>query len=130
MISIDASELAQLGTRMTAAKTVSRAMVAASVKKGAQNVKTAIHDDVSSSGNSGFKKIRITYDLGSEGDAYYADIATQVGGSSNLANIAFFGTAKGGGTHQFYEHATEELPALAKYVGQAASSALDTVIWG
>lgn len=130
MISIDASELAHLGTRMVAAKTVSHAMVAESVKKGAQNVKTAIRDDVSSSSNSGFKKIRITYDLGSDGDAYYADISPQKGGASNLDNIAFFGTARGGGTHQFYEHAAEELPTLAKYVGEAASTALNTVIWG
>ena len=49
-----------------------------------------------------------------------AEIGPTKGGAGSLANIAFFGTAKGGGTHRFYEHGEEELPKLAEYVARAA----------
>ncbi|MBT9823623.1 hypothetical protein [Bifidobacterium longum] len=44
----------------------------------------------------------------------------QPGGAGSLANIAFFGTAKGGGTHEFYEYGEDELPRLAEHVAKAA----------
>ena len=49
-----------------------------------------------------------------------AEIGPTKGGAGSLANIAFFGTARGGGTHRFYEHGEEELPKLAEYVARAA----------
>ena len=56
---------------------------------------------------------------GSAGTHFRRDRPTK-GGAGSLANIAFFGTAKGGGTHRFYEHGEEELPKLAEYVARAA----------
>ena len=49
-----------------------------------------------------------------------AEIGPSKGGAGSLANIAFFGTAKGGGTHEFYEHGEDELPRLAEHVAKAA----------
>lgn len=127
---IDASELTELGRRMALAQTVVKPKLAATVKKAAQNVKTAIESDVGASSNAGLGQVRIGYETGSTGTVEYADVSPREGGSSNLANIAFFGTARGGGTHRFYEHAEDELPTLADYVGDAAGDALDALIWG
>lgn len=129
-LTIDASELSELGRRMALAQTVVRPKLAATVKKAAQNVKTAIESDVGASSNAGLRQVRIGYETGSTGTVEYADVSPREGGSSNLANIAFFGTARGGGTHRFYEHAEDELPTLADYVGDAAGDALDALIWG
>ena len=127
---IDASELTELGRRMALAQTVVRPKLAATVKKAAQNVKTAIESDVGASSNAGLRQVRIGYETGSTGTVEYADVSPREGGSSNLANIAFFGTARGGGTHEFYGHAEEELPTLADYVADSAGDALDALIWG
>lgn len=127
---IDASELTELGRRMALAQTVVRPKLAATAKKAAQNVKTAIEEDVQSSSNAGLRKIGIGYETGSDGTTEYADVSPREGGASNLANIAFFGTARGGGTHEFYGHAEEELPTLADYVADSAGDALEVILWG
>ena len=127
---IDASELTELGRRMALAQAVVKPQLAATVKKAAQNVKTAIQEDVSSSRNRGLAGVRVSYETGRTGSVEYADVGANEGGASNLANIAFFGTARGGGTHRFYEHAKEELPTLADYVADSAGDALEVILWG
>ena len=129
-LTIDASELSELGRRMALAQAVVKPKLAATVKKAAQNVKTAIESDVGASSNAGLRQVRIGYETGSTGTVEYADVSPREGGSSNLANIAFFGTARGGGTHEFYGHAEEELPTLADYVADAAGDALEVLLWG
>ena len=129
-LTIDASELSELGRRMALAQTVVKPQLAATVKKAAQNVKTAIESDVGASSNAGLRQVRIGYETGSTGTAEYADVSPREGGSSNLANIAFFGTARGGGTNEFYGHAEEELPTLADYVADSAGDALEVILWG
>lgn len=129
-LAIDASELTELGRRMALAQAVVRPRLAATVKKAAQNVKTAIESDVGASSNAGLRQVRIGYETGSTGTVEYADVSPREGGSSNLANIAFFGTARGGGTHEFYGHAEEELPTLADYVADSAGDALEVILWG
>lgn len=121
---IDAGELTAFGRRAAAAHAKASIEVAKAVKKGAQNVKDAIQKDVSGSGNAAIRRVAIGYELGTTGSSVYADVSPREGGASSLANIAFFGTARGGGTHRFYEHAEEELPILADYVGQAADDML------
>lgn len=129
-LTIDASELTELGRRMALAQTVVRPKLAATVKKAAQNVKTAIEEDVQSSSNAGLRKIGIGYETGRDATGEYADVSPREGGASSLANIAFFGTDRGGGTHEFYGHAEEELPTLADYVADAAGDALEVLLWG
>ena len=120
----DASQLTAFGDAMLARGVARRALISAAVKKGAQNVKESIQEDVAGSGNAGIRKVQVAYEMGSTGTTVYADVSPRDGGASDLANIAFFGTAKGGGTHDFYEHAETELPTLAEYVGDAADDML------
>lgn len=136
-ITFDASELTALGCRMARADAVAHTALAATVKKAAQNVKDATQADISSSGNGGIRVVRIKYETGREGNVEYADVGPEDTGRTkrkgtgpSVAAIAFFGTAKGGGHHEFYGHAEDELPTLADYVGDAAGDALDTLIWG
>lgn len=116
----DASQLTAFGDALLAKGVARRALISASVKKGAQNVKNSIRDDLEGSGNRAFRRIQISYTLQESAGRITAEIGPTKGGTGSLANIAFFGTARGGGTHRFYEHGEEELPKLAEYVARAA----------
>lgn len=116
----DASQLTAFGDALLAKGVARRALISASVKKGAQNVKNSIRDDLKGSGNKALRSIPITYTVSETPGRITAEIGPTKGGAGSLANIAFFGAAKGGGTHQFYEHGEEELPKLAEYVARAA----------
>ena len=125
MMAIDTSELTALGAELLGGTAKRRAFVSAAVKKGAQNVKDNITADLDTSTYSQFKRIHIGYELQTVGmSGIAADISPDKGGAGGLTNIAFFGTSKGGGTHQFYEHAETELPNLAEYVEKAGTEAL------
>lgn len=116
----DASQLTAFGDALLAKGVARRALISASVTKGAQNVKNSIRDDLKGSGNKAFRRIPISYTLQESAGRITAEIGPTKGGAGSLANIAFFGTARGGGTHRFYEHGEEELPKLAEYVARAA----------
>ncbi|BAQ32088.1 hypothetical protein BBSC_2008 [Bifidobacterium scardovii JCM 12489 = DSM 13734] len=123
-IDIDVSQVKELAARLAAIPERKHARIAASVKKGAQNIKTAIQDDVAGSSNEAIARIPIAYEMKDTGLVVEADIAPRSGGAGSLANLAFFGTSKGGGTHRFYEHGEEELDATARYVKEVASDLL------
>lgn len=59
----DASELTAFGDKLLAKGVARRAAIAMAVKKGAQNVKNDIREDLSSSGNKAFRRIPITYEV-------------------------------------------------------------------
>lgn len=120
MAMIDVSQVNALAQKLAAAPLKKQTLVAAAVKKGAQNIKEAIQDDVKGSSNKSIRRIPIAYEMKADGTRIEADIGPRKEGAGNLANIAFFGTSRGGGTHQFYEHGEEELPTAAKYVQKAA----------
>ena len=120
----DASQLTAFGDALLAKGVARRALISAAVKKGAQNVKNSIRDDLKGSGNAAFRRIPISYTLQESAGRITAEIGPTKGGTGSLANIAFFGTAKGGGTHWFYQFAEQELPTLAEYVGDAADDML------
>lgn len=124
MINVDASQLKAFGLTLAGGAAVRRALVSAAVKKGAQNVKEDIKADLKTSSNGAFRRIGIHYTMQSVGGGIAADISPVKGGAGSLANIAFFGTAKGGGTHRFYEYAEKELPTLARYVAKAGTEGL------
>ena len=121
----DASELTAFADKLLAKGVARRAAITMAVKKGAQNVKNDLREDLSSSGNKAFRRIPITYTVKEAPGRISAEIGPTKGGAGSLANIAFFGTAKGGGTHRFYEHGEEELPKLAEYVARAAVEGFD-----
>jgi hypothetical protein len=117
---VDTSQLESLATRLEYAPTKKRPLVKAAIKKGAQNIKEAIQADVKTSSNRAIRRISIGYDMHETVDTVEADIGPRDGGASNLANFAFFGTSKGGGSHEFYPHGEREMPATAEYVHRAA----------
>jgi hypothetical protein len=119
---IDVSQVNDLVDRLATVPGRKHALIAMTVKKGAQNIKTAIQDDVQSSKNGGFRHIRIGYEMQDRGTWVEADIHPLDGGASDLANIAFFGTSRGGGTHRFYEHGLDELQPTAQHVREVAST--------
>lgn len=121
-IQIDVSQVNELARRLAAVPERKRRLVTAAVKHGAQNIKTAIQEDLHSSSFTQFRSIPIAYEMKTSGVTVEADIAPRDTGTGNLANIVFFGTARGGGTHRFYEHGEDELPVTARYVKEAASS--------
>lgn len=121
MMHIDTHELDDLARRLTVASVRAPVKAAKAVKKGAQNIKTAIQTDLRSSSSANFRKIPISYEIKTEGMTVEADIAP-VKGAGGLANIAFFGGARGGGTHRFYEHGEDEFETTAKYVAEAGES--------
>jgi hypothetical protein len=120
MALIDVSQVNALAQKLAASPLKKHALVAAAVKKGAQNIKEAIADDLKESSNRAIREIPIHYDMKSDGVLIEADIGPESGGAGDLANIAFFGTSRGGGTHEFYGHGEDELDATAEYVKKAA----------
>ena len=122
---IDAGELTEYGRRIGRSAALADRAIAASVAKAALNIKARTREDVAGSSDKGLRQIPIAYETHDAGSLHSADIAPVDAGAGNLANIAFYGTAKGGGTHRPPdEHARGELPVLAGYV----SDALDMVI--
>lgn len=119
---IDVGPVNDLAERLATATMRNHGLVAAAVKHGAQNIKESVTDDLKSSGNRAIRKVRIRYDMKDRGTVVEADIGPEKDGASNLANIAFFGTSRGGGRHRFYEHGADELDTTAKYVKEAASA--------
>lgn len=118
---IDVSQVNALAQKLAAVPLKKHALVAAAVKKGAQNIKEAIQADVQGSSNKAIRCIPIAYEMKDEGTRIEADIGPRKEGAGNLANIAFFGTPRGGGSHEFYQHGEDELSTAAEYVHKAAS---------
>lgn len=117
---VDVSQVTALAEKLAAIPLKKQLLVTAAVKKGAQNIKDAIAEDLHGSSNKAIARIPIAYEMKDRGVMVEADIGPRDGGAGELANIAFFGTSKGGGTHDFYEHGEDELDATAKYVAKAA----------
>jgi len=122
---IDTSQISHLANTLATLPVKKKLLVKAAVKKGAQNIKEEILKDVQSSSNKGFRRIPIEYQIIESGNTVEADISPAKvgrgkGHPGSLANLAFFGTARGGGTHQFYEHGISEFPQTVKYVQLAA----------
>lgn len=67
------------------------------VRKGAVNVKKSMQDDLRGSSNAGFRHVASTVGF----DELDGGLTAEIGPSKPagaLANIAFFGTSRGGGT--------------------------------
>ncbi len=98
-MSIDTSEIEALARDISLAGTRLRGDVKPVVSKGALNVKNAMRKDMSASKH--FKGITrsIGYDMHDTGSVIEAEIgpSSEAGSPGNLANIAYFGGAHGGG---------------------------------
>lgn len=117
----DVSQLRAFAARLSMASSAIDPKIVATTNKAAMNIKKAVMADLHGSSSPGMRRIPIEYSqtfLRAPGE-YTVQVgpSAKVGG---LANIAFFGTSRGGGSHKFYEHADAEAPNWAKYVGEAA----------
>lgn len=119
---IDVGQINDLAEKLATVPARKHVLVAAAVKHGAQNIKESVTADLESSEHKGFRKIQIGYELKGHDAIVEADIGPRQNRASHLANIAFFGTSRGGGGHKFYEHGKDELEPTAKYVREAAST--------
>ena len=116
----DVSELTAFAAKLKLAPSKKRVRVLATTKKAAVNIKKAVKADLAGSSNAGIRKIPIVFDEPFLSAPMQTTIRIgpeeKTGG---LANIAFFGTSKGGGHHQFYEHADAEMATWKRYLTEA-----------
>lgn len=120
-ISIDTSEVRALVADMSGVDARLRPDVAAVVKKGATNIKGELTSQMKSSRHfKGFADIG--YDMV---DSFEAEIGPNKGGPGSGANIAYFGTSRGGGTVEDPENALErEMPAFEEHMADIAERAI------
>lgn len=97
-VTVDNHEFREYAATLdAAAASVSRG-VQQVVSKGALNIKTQmIAEALSSRHFKGFAP-SISYDITAGGDSVEAEIGPVKGAPGSLANIAYFGTSRGGGT--------------------------------
>jgi len=117
-ISVDTSEVRAAVADMTSVDSRLRPEVAAVVKKGATNIKDDLQAQARKSRHfKGFAP-GISYDM--KGD-FEAEIGPTKGRPGSLANIAYFGTSRGGGTVEEPAEALQrEVPSFEKYLGDIA----------
>lgn len=124
---VDTSEVTAFAAKLQATPERKQRKITMIVKKAAQNVKTDTRADLQSSSNRGIRRVQIAYEMKREGVVVEADVAPIDTGATkkkstppSVAAIAFFGTARGGGTHDFYKHARREFPNLVRELRRAA----------
>lgn len=123
-IDIDVSELRAFAAELgKAAGAVTREMPAV-VTKGAVNIKNTMRADAEKSRHFRFSR-SINYDTRGGLGFYEAEIGPQKGRPGSIANIAYFGGARGGGTVRDPREAlNEELPNFEKALADLAVKAL------
>lgn len=115
-IEIDTAELRQFAADVAKIPAELDHKIPAVVSKGALNIKTDMVDAMRESTHfKGFADI--SYDLLSAG--YAAEIGPNKGGPGAGANIAYFGTSKGGGTVEDPQEALDrEVPIFEQELGK------------
>lgn len=68
------------------------------VSKGALNIKRQLQNEMGESAHFGQIKSAISYDIKANGGGVEAEIGPRKGAPGSLANIAYFGGSRGGGT--------------------------------
>ena len=109
-VEIDTSEVRALQADMTKVDSRLARHLRPVVSKGALNIKETLREEMSESsgGGKGFAPVTraISYDL--DDDGYGAVIGPEKGAPGSLANVAYFGTSRGGGTVADPEDALEQ----------------------
>lgn len=123
-VEIDTSELRVLAADMRAVDGRLARHIIPVVSKGALNIKKQIQADFRASGNAGFRYVAntVTYDLETSTDQISAEIGpTKPAGA--LANVAIWGTSRGGGTVPDPARALEaEADGFAQHLAELAGA--------
>lgn len=98
-VTVDASEVRAYEAKLASAGSASKGQLAAVVSKGALNIKQDLQAELRGSGNAGFRHVAstVSYDLE---DGGMTAVVGPTKPSGALANIAYFGSWKGGGTRE------------------------------
>lgn len=126
-VEIDTSEVRQFAADATRLPGELSRWLRPAVSKGALNIKRAMQADLKASGNAGLRHVArsISYDLIDGDGTVEAEIGPDKP-SGALANIAYFGTSKGGGhTRDPIEALNEEAAAFEKAIADIVED-----IWG
>lgn len=119
-ISFDTSEVRALVADMTAVDSRLRPDIAAVVKRGATNIKDDMQTQMGASKSFGHLARSISYDMVDDFEAEIGPTKTHSGAKKpprRGANIAYFGTSKGGGPVEDPETTAErELPAFEEHM--------------
>lgn len=94
----DASELGQLAADLDRSAVEVAVSIRQIVAKGALSIKKQLRSEMAGSQHFGQAARSITYDLAGGGDTIVATVGPTKDGAGPLANIAYFGTPRGGGT--------------------------------
>ena len=116
-VSLDTSEVRAAIRDMTSVSTRLRPDIASVVKRGATNIKDDMITQMTNSKHfKGFPDI--SYDMKDDFEAW---IGPNKGGPGAGANLAYFGTSRGGGTVEDPEDTMErEIPAFEEHLGDIA----------
>lgn len=126
----DVTELREFAQKLTANTETSPRKIRAVVARGALNVKKDLQAEMGKSGHFGQLARSIDYDIrrASGGDAFSVEAEigpnkARAGGA--LANVAYFGTSRGGGTVADPREALErEVPNLMDYLADFADEVI------
>ena len=119
-IDIDMSEVRTLAADMAQVDSRLTRRVKPVIRRGAQNIKNQLVDEMRSSRHFRGVAPGISYDLTDDG--YTAEIGPTKGQPGSLANVAYFGTSRGGGTVRNPEYAlAEEVPGFQQALGDLAA---------
>ena len=123
-ITADVSQLREFQAKLGSAGAASKAELAQVVSKGALNIKTDMQTELRGSGNAGFRYVASTVSYDLEDGGMTAVIGpTKPRGA--LANIAYFGSYKGGGTREDpVEALNREAPRFEQALAQVVEGLL------
>lgn len=119
-VDLDMSEVRELAVDMTRVDSRLTRHLIPVVKRGALNVKNAMQADLRKSSNAGFRHVASTVNFDDLDGGLGAEIGpTKPAGA--LANVAFFGTSRGGGTVRDPSEAlADEEPNFIRELGRVA----------
>ena len=119
-IEIDTSEVRRVAADATRMPGELSRWLRPAVSRGALNIKRAMQHDLEASGNAGIRHVArsISYDITDGDHAIEAEIGPDKP-SGALANVAYFGTSRGGGhTRDPIEPLNEEAEAFQKAISE------------
>ena len=128
-ITLDMSEVRAAIADMSMIDERLNSWVVETVERGAVNIKNQMREDMQASRHFRGAARGISYDMkfggfGGQG-VVAAEIGPEKGTAGDLANIAYFGTSRGGGTVRNPEYAlADEMPRFAKAMADIAAQAV------
>lgn len=124
-VSTDTSELRAFSLDLQRAAAVALPEVREVVQRGALAIKTQMQREMRESAHFRQVASAISYDTTTSPSGVEAEIGPRRGAPGSLANIAYFGSSRGGGTVPDPQGALDaEAPTFERYVLEAVTKAL------